>query len=63
MSNAAELALRDLERYYDQLAETIDRVPSDRVELLLTKLALVLGNHIGKPEVLEHALDLALKDL
>ena len=39
-----------LERKYDLLAEAIDRVPEDRVDLFLTKLALLLGEKCSAPE-------------
>ena len=40
----------ELERKYDLLAEAVDRVPEDRVPLLLAKLALLLGERVDAAE-------------
>jgi hypothetical protein len=40
----------ELERKYDLLAEAVDRVPEDKVPLLLAKLALLLGERVDAAE-------------
>lgn len=57
------IALRDLETFYDLLAESIDRATPEKASLFLAKLALQLASEVRDPVKLKHALDVALLDL
>lgn len=57
------LALPALEAVYDTLAETLDRAPEGRRELLLTKLALLLAQQLGDAGRVAQLAELALQDL
>lgn len=57
------IAVAELEKIYDALAEGIDAATPARSELFLTKLALLLANEIGKSELVGRCIGAALKDL
>jgi hypothetical protein len=57
------IALRDLEDFYDALAQTIDHVGEAQTPLFLTKLALHLASEVRDPARLQDALAVALRDL
>lgn len=57
------IALRDLEDFYDLLAESIDRAGAEKSSLFLAKLALQLASEVKDPARLRHALEVALLDL
>ena len=59
----APIALRDLEDFYDALAEGIDRATPEKAPLFLAKLALHLAAQVADPQRLQDALDVALQDL
>jgi hypothetical protein len=40
----------DVERVYDAIAETLDTVGTEKSELFLAKLALLLSNELGDVE-------------
>ncbi len=58
-----KIALRDLENFYDLLAESIDRATPQKAPLFLTKLALQLASEVADPVKLQQALDVAIRDL
>lgn len=45
------IAINDLEKVYDQLAETIDAISEEKRELFLVKLALLSANQIQDGQV------------
>lgn len=53
----------ELEANYDRLAEAIDRAPEAKVDLFLTKLALLLGQELGSAETFGRLVDAAAQDL
>ena len=55
--------LADLERVYDALAQTLDRAPQGRRELLLVKLALLLAHAMGDGDEFVRLAEIALQDL
>lgn len=57
------IRLSDLEKFYDALAESIDRATPAKAPLFLAKLALMLANEVRDPAKLQQALDAALQDL
>lgn len=57
------LNLDGLEQVQQQLAEAIDQAGPDHEALLLTKLALLLSNHIGDAAIVADAISTALQDL
>jgi Protein of unknown function (DUF2783) len=56
------LTTRELEDFYDALAEAIDRA-GDKSPLFLAKLALKLALDVGDPKILMAALQVASQDL
>ncbi|NNH36264.1 hypothetical protein HLH12_12070 [Acinetobacter sp. NIPH 2377] len=42
----SSISINDLEKVYDQLAESIDAIPEAKRELFLVKLALLSANQI-----------------
>ena len=60
---ANALSLADLERVYDALAQTLDRAPQGRRELLLVKLALLLAQALGDGDEFARLAEIALEDL
>ena len=57
------LSIEANERLYDALAQAIDAVGPDQESLLLTKLVLLLANHIGDEPAVNQALALAAKQI
>ena len=57
------LSQPQLESTYDLLAEAIDNVPAGTIELMLTKLALLLANELGDPARIQTLVQSALADL
>lgn len=57
------IAVSELEKVYDALAEGIDQATPAKSELFLTKLALLLANEIGDSAVVARAIDTALRDM
>ncbi len=57
------LTIPQLETVYDHLAEAIDHAGPDKSELFLTKLCLLLANHLGDDAQFAHCVANALKDL
>ena len=57
------LTLSDLESVYDLLAEAIDQAPPGRLELMLTKLAVLLAQELGDRSRVEALVACALADL
>ncbi len=57
------LTIPQLEAVYDHLAEAIDQAGPDKSELFLTKLSLLLANHLGDDAQFAHCGASALKDL
>ena len=57
------LTLPDLEKVYDLLAEAIDAVRTDKTELLLVKLALLLAQDLGDRERFAALTVVAKRDL
>lgn len=45
------IAIDDLEKVYDHLAESLDSIPQDKRELFLVKLALLSANQIQEGSV------------
>ena len=60
---ATGLSLPDLEQVYDTLADTLDRAPEGRRELLLVKLALLQAQALGDSARFEQLTRIALQDL
>lgn len=58
-----KLPLAELERFYDALAEHIDRATPDKAPLFLAKLALQLASEVQDPAALHRALEVALRDI
>lgn len=61
--SAETIDLRDLEEFYDLLAESIDRATPEKASLFLAKLALQLASEVTDPVRLRHAVEVALQDL
>ena len=59
----ANLSVEELERVYDLLAEAIDEVGSVNEAEFLTKLALVLAERLGDPELVREGIEIAKRDL
>ena len=59
----SDTSLADLERIYDALAQAIDRAGPAKSELLLVKVALLLGQDMNDRARFEHLLESALQDL
>jgi hypothetical protein len=57
------LSLPDLEQVYDTLAETLDRAPEGKRELLLVKLALLQAQALGDRASFDQLAATALLDL
>ena len=57
------LSIEANERLYDALAQAIDGAGPDQESLLLTKLVLLLANHIGDEPAVNQALALAAKQI
>lgn len=45
------IAIDDLEKVYDHLAESLDSIPQEKRELFLVKLALLSANQIQEGSV------------
>lgn len=58
-----ELEFRDLEAFYERLAEAIDEAGKAREGKFLAKLALLLARLGGDPEKALAAIETALRDL
>jgi len=59
---ARELPLPDLERFYDLLAESIDRAGSARDRIFLVKLVLLLANRVADLTALEGFIETAISE-
>ena len=57
------LGADDLESVWMELAEAIDRVPAERRELFLCKLALALAQAHDDPKPVRAALEVAARSL
>ena len=53
----------DVERVYDALAETLDRVGMKKSELFLAQLAMLLANEIGDAGNVLRLIDMASHNL
>lgn len=62
-ATSPHLPLPDLERFYDELAEAVDRAGPDKSPLFLAKLALLLGAEVGDLALLRRAMAASLEDL
>lgn len=51
-----------LETVYDHLAETLDSVPPAQRALMLTRLALLMSEQIGQPDVICRLIDEAARN-
>lgn len=51
-----------LETVYDHLAETLDSIPQAQQSLMLTRLALLMSEQIGQPEVICRLIDEAARN-
>jgi len=51
-----------LETVYDHLAETLDSIPLAQQSLMLTRLALLMSEQIGQPEVICRLIDEAARN-
>ena len=54
------LSVEANERLYDALAEAIDRAGPEHQALFLTKLSILLANHLGDETVIDQAIAKAL---
>lgn len=61
--NNQEIAVEDLEKIYDTLADSIDQAGEGNHSLYLTKLALILSAKLNDKEIVLQAMQDALKDL
>ncbi len=59
----ATMPFDDLERAYEMLAQAIDRAGPEHEALFLARLALVLAHRVGRVDVFEQAVDMALEDV
>ena len=57
------MTLPDIEATYDRLAEAIDAAGTERSELMLAKLALLLAQELGDAARIAALIDAALQDL
>ncbi len=57
------LSIAQLENVYDTLAEAIDEAGTERAELFLTKLCLLLANQLGDDAAVAALAQAALADL
>ncbi len=57
------IAVPELEKVYDALAEGIDKATPEKSELFLTKLALLLANELGDSSTVTRSIKTALRDL
>lgn len=57
------LPVADLEAFWAQLAEAIDRAGPERDRVMLAKLALALADRVGDAEAIASALAAAERDL
>ena len=46
-----------LERVYDHLAETLDSLPESEHTLMLTRLALLMSEQLGQPDLICRLID------
>ncbi|MGH8811454.1 MAG: hypothetical protein ACREXO_05555 [Advenella sp.] len=46
-----------LEQVYDHLAETLDSIPESGRTLMLTRLALLMSEQIGQPDLICRLID------
>jgi len=53
----------DLEGFYEQLAQSIDKAGEEKAPLFLAKLALLLAREAGDPNLTRAAIETALSDL
>ncbi|WP_031242857.1 hypothetical protein [Advenella kashmirensis] len=51
-----------LETVYDHLAETLDSIPQAQQSLMLTRLALLMSEQIGQPDVICRLIDEAARN-
>lgn len=51
-----------LETVYDHLAETLDSIPQAQQSLMLTRLALLMSEQIGQPQLICRLIDEAAHD-
>ncbi len=49
----------DQDVFYAELIDTLRDLPDERADMVLSKLVLILANHIGDREVLTEAMALA----
>ncbi len=57
------LTIADLETLYDHLADSLDRTPEGKRELMLVKLALLAAEALGDAECFAQLAEIALRDL
>ena len=55
----SSISINDLEKVYDQLAESIDAIPEAKRELFLVKLALLSANQIKDGAMFGHLINQA----
>ncbi|ETF01669.1 hypothetical protein W822_12780 [Advenella kashmirensis W13003] len=51
-----------METVYDHLAETLDSIPQAQQSLMLTRLALLMSEQIGQPDVICRLIDEAARN-
>ncbi|HLU04712.1 MAG TPA: hypothetical protein VKZ94_18240 [Advenella sp.] len=51
------IQIHALEQVYDHLAETLDLIPESGRALMLTRLALLMSEQIGQPDVICRLID------
>lgn len=61
--NENTIAIADLEKIYDSLAESLDKAGEDKHSLYLTKLVLILGAKLNDNGVVLQAMKDAAIDL
>lgn len=57
------LTIADLETLYDHLADSLDRTPPDKRELMLVKLALLAAEALGNAGRFAQLTETAMRDL
>ena len=60
---ADKLTVEELEQVYELLAEAIDEEGPEHEAEFLTKLALVLAERLGDPELVREAIEIARRDI
>jgi hypothetical protein len=59
----SDARFEEIEKMYDALAETIDRVGPANEALFLTRLALLLGEQLGDSKVFQNCLSASVDGL